>query len=397
MQYRTLGRTGLRVSQLGFGAMRLPMVGAGEEARIDRGLAIPMIHRAFEAGVTYIDTAVGYCNQDSQRVVGEALKGWRDRVVLSTKNHDYGEDEKTWWSLLEQSLERLQVSSIDIYNHHGINWGAYVEKVEPRVSKWMRKAQAQGVIKHICCSFHDNNDALLKLVASGYPSVITIQYNMLDRQLEEGIAAAHAAGIGVVAMGPVGGGRLGDFSSVLAGLVPGIARVPELALRFVLSNPDVDVALSGMSTMAMVEENVRACAEKVFLADGDRKAIASHLVRLKKMADLYCTGCNYCMPCPQGVAIPRIFECYNRGRVYDLWSNAKQGYAGIGGSPWDAGKRADACTGCGVCETKCPQHLKIRDQLKEAAAALSGAAVIAPSGRRKKSGRERVLGSETPG
>jgi len=371
MVYRSLGRTGLRVSQLGFGAMRLPMIGEGAEARIDRTLAIPMIHRAFEAGVNYIDTAVGYCNEDSQRVVGEALKGWRDRIVLSTKNHDYGEDEKVWWGLLEQSLERLQVSCIDIYNHHGINWGSYTEKVEPRVSGWMRKAQQQGLIKHICCSFHDNNDALLKLVASGYPSVITLQYNLLDRQLEEGIAAAHAAGIGVVAMGPVAGGRLGDSSSVLGGLVPGIERVPELALRFVLANPCVTMALSGMSTMEMVEENVRICADPVSLTADDTAAIAAHLVRLRKMAELYCTGCNYCMPCPQGVAIPRIFESYNSGRVYDLWASAKAGYAGIGAGSWDPAKKADACTDCGECESKCPQHLKIREQLKEAAVALT--------------------------
>jgi predicted aldo/keto reductase-like oxidoreductase len=351
--------------------MRLPMIGEGAEARIDRDLAIPMIHRAFEAGVTYIDTAVGYCNQDSQRVVGEALKGWRDRIVLSTKNHDYGTDEKTWWGLLEQSLERLQVSSIDIYNHHGINWGAYTEHVEPRLSTWMRKAQAQGLIKHICVSFHDNNDALLKLVASGYPSVITLQYNLLDRQLEEGIAAAHAAGIGIVAMGPVAGGRLGDASAVLGGLVPGIERVPELALRFVLANPAVSVALSGMGTMAMVEENVRICADPIALSSADRAAIDAHLKRLAKMAELYCTGCNYCLPCPQGVAIPKIFEVYNRGRVYDLWASAKEGYAGLGAFPWNPGKKADACTACGLCETRCPQQLKIRDQLRDAHAALT--------------------------
>ncbi len=88
------------------------------------------------------------------------------------------------------------------------------------------------------------------------------------------------------------------------------------------------------------------------------------------MANLYCTGCNYCMPCPQGVAIPRIFECYNSGRVYDLWESARQGYAGIG-QAWSPGKKADACADCGVCETKCPQHLHIRDQLKEASAALN--------------------------
>lgn len=370
MIYRTLGKTGLRVSQLGFGAMRLPMAGMGPEARIDRELAIPMIHRAFEGGVNYIDTAVGYCNQDSQRVVGEALKGWRERIVVSTKNHYYGEDEKEWWRLLEQSLERLQISAIDIYNHHGITLQAYTEQVVPRVSQWMLKAQRQGLIKHICCSFHDTNEALLKLVESGYPSVITLQYNLLDRQLEEGIAAAHDAGIGVVVMGPVAGGRLGDNSAVLTGLVPGIERVPELALRFVLANPGVTVALSGMGTLSMVEENVRICADTVSLNEADKEAITSHLERLQKMADLYCTGCNYCLPCPQGVAIPRIFEAFNRGRVYDLWGSARQGYAAIGAGQGDTTKNAEACNECGLCETKCPQHIKIRAQLKEAAAAL---------------------------
>jgi aryl-alcohol dehydrogenase-like predicted oxidoreductase len=105
MIYRTLGRTGYKVSQLGFGAMRLPMTEANGDKAVDRDLAIPMIHRAFEAGLNYIDTAVGYCNQDSQRAVGEALRGWRDRVVVSTKNHYYGEDEAEWWSNLENSLE----------------------------------------------------------------------------------------------------------------------------------------------------------------------------------------------------------------------------------------------------------------------------------------------------
>jgi predicted aldo/keto reductase-like oxidoreductase len=370
MLYRTLGRTGLRVSQLGFGAMRLPMSGEGKDARVNRELAIPVIHRAFEAGVNYIDTAVGYCNRDSQCAVGEALKGWRDRIVVSTKNPYYGDDEKVWWTNLEQSLERLQVSYIDIYNHHGIDAGRFAESVQPRLSHWMRKAQAQGMIRHICCSFHDNLDALLQLVQSGYPSVITLQYNLLDRQLEKGIAAAHDAGIGVVAMGPVAGGRLGDSSAVLSGLVPGIERVPELALRFVLANPHVSLALSGMSTLAQVDENVRVTASPVALLPADQDAIAAHLERLGKLADLYCTGCNYCLPCPQGVAIPEIFELFNRGRVYGLWDSARADYADMGG-PQDKERRADACTGCGACETKCPQHIPIRKQLQDAHQALT--------------------------
>ncbi len=372
MIYRELGRTGLKVSQLGFGAMRLPMVGEGEDARVDRELAIPMIHRAFEGGVNYIDTAVGYCNQDSQRAVGEALKGWRDKVVVSTKNPCYGEDEKEWWTNLEQSLERLDVDSIDVYNHHGINARKYDEAVRPRVSKWMLKARDQGLIKHVCCSFHDDNDALLRIIDEGYPESITLQYNMLDRKLTEGIARAKARNIGVVVMGPVAGGRLGERSEVLAGLVPGLARVPELALRFVLANQDVTMALSGMSTMQQVEENLAVASDTVSLTDADLGAIEQHLERLKSMANLYCTGCGYCMPCEAAdVDISGIFEKFNRARVYGLWDLSRKEYAKIGKVPWNKRKPANACTQCGACEEKCPQHIEIRKQLAEAHAALS--------------------------
>ncbi|MGI6207231.1 MAG: aldo/keto reductase [Anaerolineae bacterium] len=368
MIYRELGRTGYRVSQLGFGAMRLPMVGEGEQARVDRDLAIPMIHRAFEGGVNYIDTAVGYCNQDSQRAVGEALKGWRDRIVVSTKNPEY-EDEKTWWQNLENSLERLQVDYIDIYNHHGIRWERYVNHVAPTVSRWMQRAKDQGLIKHICCSFHDTNENLVNLIETGYVEVITLQYNMLDRRLEEGIALAHERGIGIVVMGPVAGGRLGASSPVLEQMVPGIKRVPELALRFVLSNPNVSVALSGMSTMEHVEENVAITSDEVTLSPEDRSAIEAHLQNLEKMAQLYCTGCGYCLPCPQEVNIPYIFSKYNEARLYGLWEPSRRAYANWGTG---RGNRADACVECGECEAKCPQNLPIRDQLAEAHDALMG-------------------------
>ncbi len=368
MIYRELGNTGLKVSQLGFGAMRLPMVGEGADARVNRELAIPMLHAAFDAGLTYVDTAVGYCNEDSQRAVGEALKGYRDRIVVSTKNHEY-EDEKVWWQHLENSLERLQVDAIDIYNHHGINWERYVKTVEPRLSKLMRKAKDQGLIRNIGTSFHDTNENLINLINTGYVSVITLQYNMLDRRLEEGIALAHERGIGIVVMGPVAGGRLGVNSDVLKALVPGVERVPELALRFVLSNPNVSVALSGMSTMQHVQENVAVASDGRTLSDEERQAIQAQLARLKAMADLYCTGCEYCMPCPQGVNIPYIFGKYNEARVYGLWDAARQAY-----QAWTrvSGQRADACVECGLCEEKCPQHIPIREQLREAHEALMG-------------------------
>jgi len=369
--YRELGGTGLKVSQLGFGAMRLPMLDEGtEKARVNDELAIPMMHRAFEGGVNYIDTAVGYGNHDSQRAVGAALKGWRDRIVVSTKNGYYGEEEADWWKKLEDSLRLLDVECIDVYNHHGISAKRWGEDVEPRVGRWMRKAKDQGLIRHVCVSFHDNNEALRTIVDTGYAASITLQYNMLDRQLTDGIAYAHEKGIGVVVMGPVAGGRLGVDSDVLGSVLPAVRRVPELALRFVLSNPNVTVALSGMSTMQQVEENLVTASDPVSLSEEDRAAIDEHLVRLKKMADLYCTGCGYCQPCPADVAIPKIFHRYNRGRVYGLWEAARRDYAQLG-IDWDKGNKADACTECGECEEKCPQHIPIRQQLKEAHEALS--------------------------
>jgi predicted aldo/keto reductase-like oxidoreductase len=367
MIYRQLGKTGLEVSQLGFGAMRLPMKGEGKEAKVDRDLAVPMIHRAFEAGVNYIDSAVGYCNSDSQCAIGDALKGWRDKIVVSTKNHDYGEDESVWWKHLEDSLERLQIDCIDIYNHHGIKWTRYVEHVEPRVGKWMMKARDQGLIRHICTSFHDDNDALMKLVDSGYPAVITLQYNLLDRQLEEGIAHAHEKGIGIVVMGPVGGGRLGATSEVLESLVPGIERVPELALRFVLANPNVTVALSGMSTMQQVEENIATASDGSTLSEDDRAAIREHAERLSEMAKLYCTGCGYCMPCEAAsVNIPGVLGAFIQGKVYGLWDHARKAYVRIQKGAEDRNQTAEACVECGKCEEQCPQKIEIRELLKAA-------------------------------
>ena len=371
MIYRDFGKTGLKVSQLGFGAMRLPMI--EEQKKINRELAIPMIHRAFEGGVNYIDSAVGYCYDDSQRVVGEALKAWpdRDKIIVSTKNPYYDEDEKTWWKNLTDSLDRLGVESIDIYHHHGINWKNYQEKVIPHVGKWMRKAYDQGLIKHICTSFHDDNAALMKLIDTGYPEVITVQYNMLNRDMEEGIAYAHEKGIGIVGMGPVAGGRLGDNSDVLSEMVPNIKRVPELALRFVLSNPNVSLALSGMSTMEQVDENIAITSDEISLSDADVAVIDEHLVRLKKMADLYCTGCKYCLPCEAAaVDIPRVFDLYNHARVWGMWDHAKLHYNLIGKNENDKYTDGSACTECGECEEKCPQNIPIRQQLKEAHKAL---------------------------
>ena len=368
MQYTELGSTGLKVSRLGFGAMRLPM----KDDRVDRELAIPLLHRAFEGGLNYVDSAVGYCNQDSQRAVGDALKGWRDKIVVSTKNPYYGEDEKAWWQNLEDSLERLQVEQIDVYNTHGVNWKRFTEAVEPRVGKWLTAAKDQGLIKHICSSFHDDCAALIRIVDAGFYESITLQYNLLDRQLEDGIAHAREKGVGIVVMGPVAGGRLGTPNETFSHLVPGIERIPELALRFVLSNSNVDVALSGMSDLQQVEENLPVASGELALNAEELGLIDEQLERLKNMADTYCTGCGYCLPCPESVDIPKIFKLYNDARVYGFADHSRQRYGRWAADPKPSSLPADACVECAACEDECPQDIPIRNQLKEAHAFLTG-------------------------
>lgn len=359
MQYTTLGtRTGYKVSVLGFGAMRLPMAGD----QVDLGKAVPMIHAGFERGINYIDTAVFYCNADSQRAVGVALKGWRDKVIVSTKNHSYGKnDYDQWRKNFEESLAKLDIDCIDIYNLHGLGWQKFRDNVDgPNGSyKWFEKARDEGLIKHICFSFHDEPKALAKLAKTGQFDVVTCQYNLLDQANDEAMGVAKQEGLGVVVMGPVGGGRLGAPSEQLQELIPGAKSVPEVALRFVISNPNVDVALSGMQTKEQVLQNCDVADNAGALTAKENRKITQTIQRFKKLADLYCTGCNYCMPCPHGVDIPWMFNSLNIEMVYGLTENAKKQYDG-------STNQAKLCIGCGKCLSKCPQKIDIITKLQEA-------------------------------
>jgi uncharacterized protein len=292
--------------------------------------------------------------------------------VVSTKNSYKDRDERLWWKNLEDSLRFLGVETIDLYNIHGINWQVWCDLAEPLISKWLLKARDQGLIRHIGASTHENAEGFAKLIDTGFFESFIIQYNLLDRQLAAGIAQAKARGIGIALMGPVGGGRLAAPTEAFASVLPEVKRVPELALRFVLANPGVSVAISGMESNQIINENAAIASQDVPLTSDELQAIDRHLVKLKAMADLYCTGCGYCVPCPQNVRIPRVFRLYNMARVYGLWDRARKDYAGIVGDEWDPEARdADSCTECGDCRAKCPQKLPIPEQLKEAHQSLA--------------------------
>ena len=236
------------------------------------------------------------------------------------------------------------------------------------------RLKEEGLIRHFSFSFHSEPTEIKKLVDTGLFASMLCQYNLLDRANEAGIEYAASKGLGVAIMGPVGGGRLGNPSEVVSRLLPGQKRVssPALALRYVLSNPNVSLALSGMANIAQLEENVATVGRDERLTADELSAIVGASQENQRMMDLYCTGCKYCQPCPEGVNIPEIFKTMNYHQVWDLKQYAKEQYRSIGANQWLPGKRADACTECGTCEDKCPQHISIREQLKECERVLGG-------------------------
>lgn len=374
MQYRKFGNTGVEISALGFGAMRLPEVEEKDGTwRIDEEKSLAAIHQAFELGVNYIDTAYGYCHGNSEAMVGKALKGWRDRVYVSTKMPTWMvEKTSDYRRLLEEQLARLDVDYIDFYHFHALGRERFENVVlKHKLLDEAEKAKAEGLIRHISFSFHDEPAVLKALVDVGIFSSLLCQYNLLDRANEEAIAYAHAKGLGVVIMGPVAGGRLAASSPTIQELL-GDRRVstPELALRFVLANPGVSCALSGMTSQEMVVENAAAASVETPLTSQELERINLALEEHKRLAELYCTGCDYCMPCPNDVNISLNFRLMNYHRVYGLTEYARKEYQKLGTNGDSKGRKAEDCVECGICEDLCPQQIKIREQLKETAAAL---------------------------
>jgi len=356
LQYQEFGKTGVKVSRLGFGAMRLPAT--------DPDFAVELVNEAIKLGINYLDTALYYLDGQSETLVGRALKGQRDKVILSTKNPIEDASGANWRKRLETSLAKLDTDYIDFYHMWAINWDIYVNRIAAKHGplEEARKAKEEGLIRHISFSFHDKPENLIKLIDTGNFETMLVQYNLLDRSNEQAIAYAKQKGLGVAVMGPVGGGRLGAPSKEISCLIPGGTKSSaEMALRFVLSNPNVDVALSGMSTREMLVENMKIASLKKPLREEEKRLLEQILEEKKKLAELYCTGCGYCMPCPRGVDIPANFTSMNYLKVYGLKDTAKEGYQKLAAEK----KAAASCIQCYQCEAKCPQKIKVVAQLEE--------------------------------
>jgi hypothetical protein len=374
MIYREVGKTGIKLSRLGFGAMRFPMRNVNGANVIDYEKSIPLMHAAFDAGVNYIDSAPVYNDKQSEIAVGIALKGYRDKVYLSTKNPIENDSADDFMRRLEKSLAKLDTDYIDFYHLWGIGLQGFNhwQSLKDGPLQGAERAFKEGLIKHLSFSYHDDAKNFKPIVDSGLFKTVLIQYNLLDRSNEENIAYAKSKGLFTMVMGPVGGGCLGTHSDVIQGLLKNKSvSTAEMALRFVLANDNVDMALSGMSNLQQLEENVEIAKMTGHLNESEVTQVKAMMEEHKGLAELYCTRCDYCKPCPQDINIGMIFGIMNQHRVYGLTEAAKNEYnALINKWTWVKSEDASKCTECGACEAKCPQKLPIIKQLKETHEAL---------------------------
>lgn len=370
MQYRKFGNTGVNISALGFGCMRLPEIEQPDgKFIVDQEKTDAMLRHAYDLGVNYFDTAFFYCHENSEIAVGKALKPIRDKVYISTKCPlERVKSPEDFEAILDISLKKLDTDYVDFYHFWGIGQKAFDEIIVPLgLLQKAEELKAKGKIRHISFSFHDKPEAL-KYIIDNAPQMETVllQYNLLDRANEEMIAYAAEKGLGVVVMGPVGGGRLAAPTELAQKLGTGSLNTYELAFRFVLGNPGVSCALSGMQTYEMVDQNAAVASLEEPMTEQQWRDVGDALENLKKFSELYCTGCAYCQPCPKGIEIPKIFQAYTYHNVYGLSELAKKTFTNYVNDEKKPGATLKDCANCGFCEKKCPQHLKVRELLKKA-------------------------------
>ncbi|MDY6875515.1 MAG: aldo/keto reductase [Chloroflexota bacterium] len=367
MQYREFGRLDWKGSALGFGCMRLPTKGEGN-SNIDEAEATRMLYYAIDRGVNYLDTAYPYHRGNSERFLGRALKGgYRDRVRLATKLPCWlVETSQDFDKYLNEQLQKLQTDYVDFYLLHGLNQDRWQKMSALDVLEWAERAIADGRIGYLGFSFHDKYEVFKEIVDAydGW-TFCQIQHNYMDIENQagtKGLKYAASKGLAVVIMEPILGGRLVSPPQPIQDLWDTAAqkRTPaDWALQWLWNQPEVSVVLSGMSTMEQVEQNVASANESAInvLAPDELALIAQVRDKYQKLCPIPCTQCRYCMPCPNGVNIPRNFEIYNQGVMYDKPDHAREAY-----NTWlPEDERASACIQCRECEEKCPQSIPISE------------------------------------
>ena len=376
MLYRQVGKTGQKLSILGFGCMRLPIIG-GKTHLIDKEKAQAMVDYAIRNGVNYFDTAYMYHSEVpfqagmSEVFLGQALKRERGNIHLATKLPSWLVASRADMDrFLDQQLERLQTDQIDFYLVHGVSGEMWKKMSQLGITGFLDAALADGRIKHAGFSFHDDAPAFKPIVDAYDWSFCQIQYNFMDEDYQAGRAGleyAASKGLGVIIMEPLRGGGLTARLPEEVQAVWDKARVKrtpaEWALRFVWNRPEVSVVLSGMSEPSQMEENVRLANQGLA-----NSLTARELALIQEAKTIYqartrvlCTGCGYCLPCSHGVSIPANFLQLNNLSIYRDRRAAEFFYFHI----LKEDQRASHCEECGQCLELCPQHITIPEMLKE--------------------------------
>jgi predicted aldo/keto reductase-like oxidoreductase len=373
MKLRNFGKLDWKVSALGFGAMRLPIVD-NDASKINEPEAIRMIRYAFDNGVNYIDTAYVYHRGTSEVLVGKALQnGYRKKVKLATKMPTWlVKSQEDMDKYLDEQLTRLNTEYVDFYLLHGLDAERWSKLTDLKVLDWMEKKKEEGKIKHLGFSFHDEYASFKKIIDS-YDrwTLCQIHYNYVDSHYQAGMRGlkyAASKGLAVVIMEPIAGGRLAIKPPQEIQAIWDKAekrRTPaEWALQWLWNQPQVSVVLSGMSTMEQVEQNVRSANRSGpgSLTEKDLRLINFVARKYKQYGYVGCTDCRYCQPCPEGVNIPKIISLYNEYFMKDRNDEIKKKY-------WEhitPESQAKRCARCGKCEELCPQKLPVRDVLNKA-------------------------------
>lgn len=380
MKYRKFRKLDLNVSALGFGCMRLPTEdGRGYSAQVKEKESIAMIRHAIDRGVNYVDTAYPYHNGGSEIVLGQALRdGYRNKVRLATKSPVWMIQKPDDFDVyLHEQLKRLQAEHIDFYLLHALNASRWESILKLGVLRRAEVAVKDGWIGHVGFSFHDNYATFQKII-DGYPGweVCQIQYNYMDTHSQAGTTGlryAASKGLDVVVMEPLLGGRLANPPAAVAEILADDAKrrtAADLALQWVWNQPEVTTVLSGMGTMAQVEENLRSAERSGPGSFGPEDFALIERIRTKyrERTVIPCTQCDYCLPCPNGVLIPRNFELYNDAAIHEDPTAPRFTYGRFLGEK----ERAGACIQCRECEEKCPQAIRISEWMPKVHETLSG-------------------------
>ncbi|RDY27517.1 aldo/keto reductase [Romboutsia weinsteinii] len=370
MLYRKMGKTNEEVSILGFGCMRFPT----KDGKIDEVKATEMVRYAIDNGVNYIDTAYPYHNGESEPVVGEILKGgYREKVKLATKLPTWlitsREDMDKYFN---EQLERLQTNYIDFYLIHNLNKESYRNAKENGLFEFIDKIKEEKKARYVGFSFHDTIDVYKEIIDDYDWDFTQIQYNYIDEEYQagtEGLLYAASKDLGIIIMEPLRGGALvNNVSKKIKDIIEKSnvqKNAAGWAFKFLYNREEISVVLSGMSTIEQIIDNLKIADSegiKNSMTEEEETVINQLKDEFKSKIKVNCTGCKYCVPCPLGVSIPTCFELLNNSSMFGNVDTIKENYYSYLESEKS---HASICVECGACEEKCPQHIDIRNKLKE--------------------------------